>query len=117
MSLHAQVRSLDLLASSRVGRPQTASVVERRIDLWVSPPDLCGWGGAVRRSIPVLKQPLYINVERFRGGLVFKAHTLVYHSTLGLRVTKKSYKGTSPIMKRLPLEHYSGAMPRTLRLS
>jgi len=26
---------------------------------------------------------------RFRGGLVFKAHTLEYHSTLGLRVIKK----------------------------
>jgi len=29
------------------------------------------------------------NVQRFRGGLVFKAHRLVYHSTLGLRVIKK----------------------------
>jgi len=28
-------------------------------------------------------------VQRFRGGLVFKAHRLVYHSTLGLRVIKK----------------------------
>ena len=26
---------------------------------------------------------------RFRGGLVFKAHRLVYHSTLGSRVIKK----------------------------
>ena len=25
----------------------------------------------------------------FRGGLVFKAHRLLYHSTLGLRVIKK----------------------------
>ena len=29
------------------------------------------------------------NVQRFRGGLVFKAHRRVYHSTLGLRVIKK----------------------------
>jgi len=29
------------------------------------------------------------NVKRFRGGLVFKAHRLLYHSTLGLRVTTK----------------------------
>jgi len=29
------------------------------------------------------------NVKRFRGGLVFKAHRLLYHSTLGLRVIKK----------------------------
>ena len=27
--------------------------------------------------------------ERFRGGLVFKAHRFVHHSTLGLRVIKK----------------------------
>jgi len=26
------------------------------------------------------------NVKRFRAGLVFKAHRLLYHSTLGLRV-------------------------------
>jgi len=31
-------------------------------------------------------------VQRFRGGLVFKAHRLLYHSTLGSRVIKK--KGT-----------------------
>ena len=29
------------------------------------------------------------NVKQFRGGLVFKAHTLLYHSTLGWRVIKK----------------------------
>ena len=28
-------------------------------------------------------------MKRFRGGLVFKAHRLVYHSTLGLRVIKR----------------------------
>ena len=32
------------------------------------------------------------NVQRFQGGLVFKAHTLLYHSTLGLRVIKKKKK-------------------------
>ena len=32
------------------------------------------------------------NVERFRGGLVFKAHILVYHSTLGSRAIKKKKK-------------------------
>ena len=32
---------------------------------------------------------LHINVQRFRGGLVFKAHRLLYHSTLGLRVIKR----------------------------
>ena len=29
------------------------------------------------------------NVQRFQGGLVFKAHRLLYHSTLGLSVIKK----------------------------
>jgi len=33
--------------------------------------------------------PLGRNVKRFRGGLVFKAHRLVYHPTLGSRVIKK----------------------------
>ena len=28
-------------------------------------------------------------MKRFRGGLVFKAHRLLYHSTLGSRVIKK----------------------------
>ena len=31
----------------------------------------------------------YLPVKRFRGGLVFKDHRLVCHSTLGSRVTKK----------------------------
>ena len=31
-------------------------------------------------------------VKRFPGGLVFKAHRLLYHSTLGLRVIKKKKK-------------------------
>ena len=31
-------------------------------------------------------------MNRFRGGLVFKAHRLVYHSTLDLRVIKKKKK-------------------------
>jgi len=31
-------------------------------------------------------------VKRFRGGLVFKAHRLLYRSTLGLRVIKKKKK-------------------------
>jgi len=32
------------------------------------------------------------NVKRFRGGLVVKAHRLLYHSNLGLRVIKKKKK-------------------------
>jgi len=33
---------------------------------------------------------LYRNVQRFPGGLVVKVHRLLYHSTLGLRVIKKT---------------------------
>ena len=40
------------------------------------------------------------NVKRFRGRLVFKAHRLVYHSTLGSRVIKKKKKKKK---KRPPL--------------
>jgi len=36
-------------------------------------------------------EPTYVHL-RFRGGLVFKAHRLLYHSTLGLRVIKKKQK-------------------------
>ena len=36
-----------------------------------------------------IEEGLRRNVNRFRGGLVFKAHRLVYHSTLGSRVIKK----------------------------
>jgi len=32
------------------------------------------------------------DVKRFRGGLVFKAHRLLYHTSLGLRVIKKKKK-------------------------
>ena len=32
------------------------------------------------------------NVEQFRGGLVFKAHRLVYHSTRSSREVKKKKK-------------------------
>jgi len=33
-----------------------------------------------------------LKAQWFRGGLVFKAHRLVYHSTLGLRVVKKNLR-------------------------
>ena len=38
------------------------------------------------------EQLLHRNVKRFRGGLVFKAHRLLYHFSLGLRVIKKKKK-------------------------
>ena len=42
------------------------------------------------------QQLLHINVQRLRGGLVFKAHRLLYHSTLGLRVVKQKKKFQIP---------------------
>jgi len=38
----------------------------------------------------------YLNL--FRGGLVFEAHRLLYHSTLGLRVIKKKKRTCSSFM-------------------
>jgi len=38
------------------------------------------------------RNPPCIDVKRFRGGLVCKAHRLLYHSTLGPRVIKKKKK-------------------------
>ena len=56
-----------------------------------------GWRGRCRsRSVSASSACLRVqglgNVKRFRGGLVFKAHRLVYHSTLGLRVITKKKK-------------------------
>jgi len=44
------------------------------------------------------------NVERFQGGLVIKAHRLLYHSTLGSRVIEKTQpvqqlEGSQPVQK------------------
>jgi len=44
--------------------------------------------GGVSSTPPAPNLP-FRNVQRFRGGLVFKAHRLLYHSTLGLRIIKK----------------------------
>jgi len=38
--------------------------------------------------------------KRFRGGLAFKAHRLLHHSTLGLRVIKQKKKEKSPFAGR-----------------
>ena len=45
-------------------------------------------GFAAKLTITLLVLGVW-NVNRFRGGLAFKAHRRVYHSTLGLRVIKK----------------------------
>ena len=40
--------------------------------------------------------------KRFRGGLVFEAHRLLHHSTLGLRVIKKKMKEAPAFGFQLP---------------
>ena len=47
-------------------------------------------------------------VGRFRGGLLFEAHRLVYHSTIGWRVIKKKKVGGNPQMR---VEMPNGRMP------
>jgi len=56
--------------------------------------NLCGLccslqGSGCNVSVRNWGQLLHINLQRFRGGPVFKAHRLVYHSTLGLRGIKR----------------------------
>jgi len=41
-------------------------------------------------------------VNLFRGGLVFKAHRLLYHSILGLRVIKKKRKFQNILISPTP---------------
>ena len=47
-------------------------------------------------------------VKQFRGGLVFVAHRLVYHSTLGLRVIKKKKR-----RRREQLKMFQGLCPES----
>jgi len=37
-------------------------------------------------------------MKRFRGGLVVKAHRLLYHSTLGLRAIKKKRREREAVL-------------------
>ena len=50
-------------------------------------------------------------MQRFRGRLVFKAHRLLYHSTLGLRVSKKQKKKKDEA-SHLDLNAWSRARPQ-----
>ena len=43
----------------------------------------------------------YQNVQWFRGGLVFKAHRLLYHSTRDLRVMKRKKKKRNMVMESM----------------
>jgi len=56
------------------------------------------------------------NVKRFRGGLVLKANRLLYHSTLGLGVTKKKKKDSSGTWARRKCQKMSQRSPRERRV-
>ena len=47
----------------------------------------------------------------FRGGLVFKAHGLLYHSTLGSKVVKKKKFGVDPWCSCSPARKFSWDSP------
>ena len=62
------------------------------------------------RHRPARGRGAHRNVQRFRGGLAFKARRLLYHSTLGLRVIKKKKKcahtsGVSESRRHVCLAH------------
>ena len=64
-----------------------------------------GEGGArgsevEERHLPAIQEQLLLrNVKRFGEGLVFKAHRLAYHSTLGSGIIKKkTSRGWAPEM-------------------
>ena len=53
-------------------------------------------------SSPIRAMPFDRQVKRFRGGLVFKAHRLAYHSTLGWRVIKKKKRALLALPHSIP---------------
>jgi len=54
-------------------------------------------------------------VQRFRSGLVFKAHRLLYHSTLGLRVINKKKNDTRQPMRLKWRRGHRGALQLLLK--
>jgi len=56
------------------------------------------------------------SVQRFRGGLVFEAHRLLYHSTLGLRVIKQKKVGADRELEAVVAAGRSGRGRRVLRV-
>ena len=52
------------------------------------------------------EQLLRMIMERFREGLVFKAHGLVYHSTLGSRVIKEKKKSSCKAQRAKQVRYF-----------
>ena len=59
------------------------------LSLWGAGRDLPGAVFQVDLPLSIQGQLLYRNVQRSGGGLVFKAHRLLHHSTPGSRAIKK----------------------------
>jgi len=73
------------------------------------------WGtGSDPDNHSVSEQVLSRNVERFREGLVFKAHRWLYHSTLGSRVIKKKKKKRQSLRNCTPTLKKTGQRERVL---
>ena len=93
---------------SRMRRPGVATITSMSCRSWgEGGEDLAGGAGRAplaglravcRKEEPAAhpgtsrEQLFRKRMKRFLGGLVFKAHRLVFHSTLGWRVTKKKIK-------------------------
>ena len=54
-------------------------------------------------------------MQRFRGGLVFKAHRLLYHSTLGLRVINKKMDDAAVSSRMAPQHLFNMMLPTQCR--
>ena len=62
----------------------------------------------------IQQQLLSRNVKQFRGGLAFKAHRLLYHSTLGLRVIKKRRREYSGLLLSIHTVDYDPLIKRQI---
>ena len=86
------------LAGVGLQRFQRTSVGTRAVS------DYNGWDYSGFR----LQQLGTVSTCRFRGGLVFKAHRLVYHSTLGLRVKKRENSAPGAALRRVQCAPWRG---------
>ena len=74
-----------LISSTKINGPIKTTVRSSRVGKGAA-------AGCREDQFPIQEQLLNRNVERFRGGLVFKASRLSYHSTLCWRIIKKKKK-------------------------
>jgi hypothetical protein len=71
--------------------------VAQCVDDWMRPVKAVDTSIASHLREKCLKEQLLRNiVKRFSGWLVFKAHRLLYHSTLGWRAIKKKRRKVQP---------------------